>query len=313
MLAAALPLILALICGLAFAGLGLFEDPAAAISALNRFALYLAFPALIFANVASAELAGAGQPGFLLASVAPTLILLGLVALVRRVWTKPEQREARAALGMGAIMGNVAYLGIPLCGAILGPAALGLASLSAAIHMVLGISLGSWSLLRGSGDAAKGGLGSAAKAVAKQPLVWAPLLGLAARALPAAWLTPALEPCRWIGAAASPVALFMIGMYLFVNRRDLARLGLADLALIAAKLLALPALALACVALARSGGWIELEAAKVVVLQASMPIAVTSFALAEDYGVGRDPLLRGIVGSTVAFALLSPLLAWLLG
>ena len=81
MLAAASPLLVALAAGFLFGLLALFERPDQAIAALNRLCLYLAFPALIFANVYTAELAVDQVAGFVAATIVPgesgTLTLRG--------------------------------------------------------------------------------------------------------------------------------------------------------------------------------------------------------------------------------------------
>src|SRR5690606_38930749 len=64
MLAAVAPLMLAVLAGVLFGALGLFRAPDQAIATLNRLCLYLAFPALIFANVYAADLRLAAAPGF---------------------------------------------------------------------------------------------------------------------------------------------------------------------------------------------------------------------------------------------------------
>ncbi|MFO7564774.1 MAG: AEC family transporter [Enhygromyxa sp.] len=308
MLAAATPLLLATLAGVLFGALRLFREPDAAIATLNRLCLYLAFPALIFANVYEAELALALAPGFLAASLLPTLALLGALALL----TRRVEPDARAALGIGSILGNIAYLGIPLSAALLGPQVIGLASVNAALHIVLSIPLGTWVLLRWGRPDSVESRGPWAEVV-RQPLVWAPILAMLARLLPAGIVEPVILPFQWIGAAASPVALFMIGLYLHAHRRSLAALRAADAGLIAAKLLALPGLALACVLVGLRLELLELEAGKVVIVQAAMPTAITTFALAEEYGVGREPLVRGIVGGTIVFMLSFWLLGPLLG
>lgn len=305
MLAAASPLLVALAAGFVFGLAKLFERPDHAIAALNRFCLYLAFPALIFANVYEAELAVDELAGFVAATIVPTLVLLLLLgASTRRL-----EPHARAAMGLGAGLGNIAYLGIPLSASLLGPQVVGLASLSAALHIVVTIPLGTWLLLRwGPRAQTQAGVRPLARALA-QPLVWAPILALLARLLPGAWLAPVLGPMHWIGGAASPVALFMIGLYLHAQRRELLRLRWTDAGLIAAKLVVLPALALGCVFVCRQLDALSLEAGKVVLIQASMPTAITTFALAEEYGIGREAIVRGIVGSTILFMLSFPLLA----
>jgi predicted permease len=162
-----------------------------------------------------------------------------------------------------------------------------------------------WGRREGEANTGRGPLAE----VLRQPLVWAPILAMLARLLPAGIVEPVIPPAKWIGAAASPVALFMIGLYLHTHRRELAALRWTDFGLIFAKLFVLPALALACVVIGLRFDVLELEAGKVVIVQAAMPTAITAFALAEEYGVGRDPLVRGIVGSTLIFMLTF----WLLG
>jgi malonate transporter and related proteins len=313
LLAAVAPLILAVLAGASLGALKLFPAPDAAIATLNRFCLYLAFPALIFAGVYEADLAVAASPGFVAASVLPSLVLLGLVALLSR----GVEPDVRAALGIGSMLGNIAYLGIPISAALVGPQAVGLASVSAALHIVLTIPLGSWVLLRWGrpehGAETKGGFASASKpltAILRQPLVWSPILAVFAQLLlPLRVVAPVLPPAEWIGAAASPVALVMIGLYLHTNRRELVRLRWADAALIGAKLVVLPTLAFAAAWLGLRQGWLTGDAARVVVVQAAMPTAITAFALAEEYRVGRAPLVRAIVGGTLVFSLV----LWALG
>jgi len=304
-LAAVAPLLVAVLAGVLFGALRLFDPVEQAIAALNRFCLYLAFPALIFANVYAADLALALAPGFLLATVLPTLILLGLLALT----TRRVEPGSRAALGFGSIFGNIAYLGIPLSASLLGPQIVGLASVSAALHLLVAVPLGTWVLLRwGRVDAHTPGTSRPIAKVLRQPLVWAPVIALLARLVPAPIVAPALGPALWIGAAASPAALFMIGLYMQTHWRVLARVRWTDAGLVACKLVVLPGLALACVVFGLRFDLLELEAGKLVIVQATMPTAITTFALAEDYEVGREPLIRGIVGSAAVFMLLFPLL-----
>jgi len=312
-LAAASPLILALALGVVFGLCALFPAPEQAISTLNRFCLYLAFPALIFASVYEAQLDVSDAWGLVLATVLPTLAALLILGLS----TRRMRPEARAAMGLGGCLGNIAYLGIPLSTTLVGPEMLGLASVVAALHIVVTIPLGTWTLLRWGGVGAETDPdGEQPRAplsrLLRQPLVWAPVSALVARAVvPAGWVEPVLAPAKWFGAAASPVALFMIGLYLYVHRRELLHLGWSDAGLIAAKLLLLPSLALLCLWALRpiAGLGLEADAAKVVFIQAATPTAITTFALAEAYGIGREAMARGIVGSTLLFMVLFPLFA----
>ncbi|HLT39649.1 MAG TPA: AEC family transporter, partial [Enhygromyxa sp.] len=180
MLAALAPLLLVTLAGVLFGRLGLIRQPDSAIATLNRFCLYLAFPALIFANVYTARLSLAAAPGFVAASLVPSLVLLAGIALI----TRRVEPDARAALGIGSMLGNIAYLGIPLSAGLLGSQVIGLASMSAALHIVLSIPLGTWVLLRWGRPTGAASRGPWAEVV-RQPLVWAPVVALLARLVPA--------------------------------------------------------------------------------------------------------------------------------
>jgi len=304
MLLRVLPLFAVLGVGALAGLLRLFPSPTAAVGVLNRFALYIAFPMLVVASLGSGALALPDGVGFYavhaVAAAAQLLVTYALVASAAR-----GLRRDRAAIVVGSVFGNIAYLGIPFCASVLGAHVIGIASLSAAIHIVIGMTIGPALLLRERSGHGGATVGRLVAGVARQPLVWSPFVGLLLRQLPATVRAPVLDVLTPVGSAAGPVALFMLGLYLHTERARL--LG-------ACKLAVYPALTAGALALVQSFAAISVDAAQVVLLVSAMPTAVTAFALTEEYGTGRETVAHAIVLSTVVALVSLPLLAaWVVG
>lgn len=284
------PLVLGTLAGRA----ALFGDPRAAIFALNRYVLTLAFPALMFGAVARSAGAPPSAP-FVLAHVALFAVVVGGAALlVRRV----PDRDGRGAVGLCAAFGNVVYLGLPVADAALGAAHLPIAALSASLHMTLALTVGPVLLVRWGGAAAVSWRTIGGR-IARQPLVWSPIAGLAARALPPEQLDMLWLPLEGLAASASPVALFLLGLYLWDNRSALARRATGLGAVLAMKLGLLPAAAIGLAAGLHAAGAIGAPEARVLVVLAAAPVAITTFAIAHDHRIGERTVAAGIVASTV--------------
>jgi len=302
----ALSLLVVLATGVGFGAARVFVDPQAAVETLNKYSLYAAFPALVFVSIYRSDFSPFESPGFLICTVAPSLVFVLILAVVRARVRRAS--DFIAALALGTIFGNVAYFGIPLTAAILGDDSTGVASFSASVHIVLGISLGQFVLLRWGEIGQREGTRGILSRIGRQPLVLAPILGLAARAVPPAALEICLRPLSWMAASAGPVAVFMIGLYLHARRHQLRSCHLSDVVLVGAKLMVLPLLCAGCVIGCTACGWLDAPAARVILAQSSMPIAITAFSIAEEHRIGQDFLARGIIGTTVLFVAGLPIL-----
>lgn len=270
-------------------GVGLFAKPDVAIRNLNRYALYFGFPALVLVGILDAGFALPTQWQFWVLVPAVLLIALGIIRAF-------GGREA-GTMALVASFGNVAYLGLPVVEQALGAQMLGVASLIVAIHVTLSMVFGPLLLLRWSGS--KGSF--AWRKVVGQPLLWAPLVGLVGRMAPDAvreGTTAVLQP---IGSSAAPVALFLLGLYLFTNRHELARVRAATIAHAGIRIVLIPGLTLAG---AIASGVVH---APVFVILAAMPAAITTFAIAEDLGLGKTRIAQTIVLTSVLAAVTIPL------
>ncbi|MGH1344727.1 MAG: AEC family transporter [Nannocystales bacterium] len=288
----AVPAVLGGACG----ALRLFPDPRAAVVVLNRYALYIGFPALVTRGLLLPSAVIPHQPAFwLLWPVALTLLLFGV----------PRARDS--ALGLGMTFGNVAYLGLPYVLAVMGEGMAGPAALAVAVHVSGAVTVGPALLARASG--AGGGVREVVRRVARQPLFWAPAVGLAMRSGSADLRTVAADVLQPFAASAAVIALFLLGLHVFIERARVGSIGVAVLALVGARMLAAPALVLVLAWAAVAMGWLPPELARVHVLLAAMPLAITTFSMAHDARVEADRVAGAVVVSSLLAAVMLPLWA----
>ncbi|GMV40192.1 MAG: hypothetical protein AMXMBFR64_19080 [Myxococcales bacterium] len=290
-----LPMLAPLVLGAVAGRLGAFPDATGAITALNRYVLTFAFPALMFGAVARAP-GSLPSAAFVLAHGA---IFAAGIACAAGLGRLLRDRPARGALALGGLFGNVVYLGLPVVEGTLGSHHLPAASVGASIHMGLALLVGPALLVRWGGDEALP-WSATARRVAAQPLVWAPLVGLAARGLPPPALEAVWLPLDAISRSASPVALFLLGLYLWVRRADVRRLDTAAAAILACKLAVLPAAALATALLLTRVAGLQPAEARVLLVLAAAPVAITTFSIAHEHGLGEQAIAKAIVASTLA-------------
>ncbi len=298
----AIPIALGMLAG----GLRLFGDPDAAIGTLNRYALYIAFPALIVSGLTRGAFTLPTDLGFWLIVPLAMLLTAGIANLVGRV---PGLHERAGTLAMVGVFGNVAYVGLPLCERLLGESILGLASLSVSLFVVFSLLLGPTLLLAWSAgsETARSPMG----AVLRQPLLWSPVLGLLLRWTP--WMDTAHALLAPVGHSAAPVALFLLGLYLYVHRAAALTPGLAGLVHVAMRLLVFPIVLTGLVTVALQQGLLQREAAQVFVLLSATPTAIATFALAVEFEQGAEDVAQSIVLSTMVSAVTLPIVGiWVL-
>ncbi len=296
------PILLGLVVGAA----GLFRDPATAIAVLNRYALYVGFPCLIAAGLTGEGFSLPLDVGFwLIVPIAAgfTAAIGGLLGKVRGLVGKG------GVLALAGMFGNVAYIGLPLCERILGEQIVGLASLAVSVFIICSLLLGPTLLLAWTPGAA-GGQSPILRAF-RQPLLWSPFVGLALRLTP--WMHGAHDLLVPVGRSAAPVALFLLGLYLFDKRASAVTLRPVALAQIMMKILIFPAIVTPMCLMALQAGLLQVDAAQVLILLSSTPMAIAVFAFAVEFDTGQDELAQGIVLTTLFSAITLPLVsAWVL-
>lgn len=260
---------------------------------LNRFVVWLALPSLLFKATATATWAELWQPGFVISVCVGCVAVFAVTVLLR---LRQLRHLADASIdGLSAAYANTGFLGIPLCALVLGdeglvPAIIATLIVACALFAV-GIVLVEISLQQAPSPwriAARVGL-----ALARNPLVVAPLLG-------AAWagtglaLPLALERfLTLLGAAATPCALVSLGAFLAQPQAG-QRSGTAGLVL--AKLVLQPAITglLAYRVFQLPPLW-----AHAALLLSALPTGTGPFMLASFYGREGGMVARVILLTTV--------------
>ncbi len=279
-----------------------------ATAALNAFVSYFALPVLFFGTLARTPVRAVLDPKLMLGFGLVVLATFALGMLSTRLAVKGSL--ARMSLqGIAASWGNVGYMGVPLCLAAFGEAGLPPAMLAvivtSIIAMVFGVMLIELEVAAGHGPVVT--FLNAAWNVARNPLPLSIGAGIVWSGLALPLPTPVEKWLDLLGAAASPCALFAIGLFLSDKsvRHGLAEAGLATLI----KLLVQPLLAAVVLPY-----FIDLKsvAGQAALVMASLPTAANAFVLAKQFDIQVEQNTASVLLST-GFSVLtvSALLVWL--
>lgn len=272
---------------------------------LNRFAFFVAAPALLFTVVAGADPSLLFSP-LLAVSAASAVLVAGAYAFVARlVWRRDLGSATVGALASSYVNAN--NIGLPVAVYVLGDAAY-----TAPVTLLQLVVFAPIALLILDTTTRRIRLSPARSVLTalRNPIVVGTLLGLAVSVAHVRLPAVVLEPVRLLGGAAVPLMLTGFGMSLAGARP----LGAAEqrrdvLLATALKLLVMPAVALALGLLVR----LPAEALHAAVVLAALPTAQNVLTYAVRYGVGtgiaRDVNLLTTVGAIPVLVVVSALLA----
>ncbi|HXW31417.1 MAG TPA: AEC family transporter [Xanthobacteraceae bacterium] len=303
---AAIPIFALILIGFLSARFGGFD--ARATDNLNRFAVYLALPALMFIAMSKITPEQIRQLGFSGAFLGGIALTFALGFTLRRV---RERGVANASIeGLDASYSNVGFMGIPLCLLALGPESVPVAIiatlLTACVLFLFAIILIEFEL--GKGVTLLHTIRKATLSLVRSPLLIAPsaglFLGLSGLSMPA----PAERLATLLGGAASPCALVCIGFFLAQERvvsDDFVSIGI--LALL--KLIVQPTITaiLALYVFKMPPLW-----SHAAVLLSALPIGSGPFTIAKLYGLEAGVTSGAILLSHLCSVVtVSILVAWL--
>lgn len=303
---AALPIFALIFVGYLCGRIGLFSREAT--DSLNRFAIYLALPALMFLAMSRITPDQVSQVGFALAFAGGIAITFALGFALARL---RGRRVANASIeGLDAGYSNVGFMGIPLCLLVFGPSGLPAAVIAtlftACVLFLFAIVLIEADLHRGAGVWRT--VRKVTLSLARNPLLLAPMAGLAV-GMTGLSLPNAIERFfSLLGGAASPCALVCIGLFLAQESMvsdDALSIGV----LVGLKLLVQPAATAVLVFYVFDAPPLWSKAA---VLLSSLPIGSGPFTIAKLYGLEAGVTSGAILMSHLAsVATVSILVAWL--
>jgi malonate transporter len=249
----------------------------AAARELTFFVVWLALPSLLFEAIANASLRQLWQPQFVVAFTV-ALVVPFLVVL----WWLPTSIAFvdRCLDGFGASYGNSGFIGIPLSVLLLGKDALVAATIGTLLTAVLLFAVGIVLLeIGGSTNASPGAsMRKAARAVARNPLVVATILGVAWSATGLAMPVAPHRVLELLAGAAGPCALVSIGALLAQPAPPGQAVSIAPAVI--AKLVLQP---LVCAVLVFQVFALPRLWAETAVLLSALPTGTGPFMLAEFY------------------------------
>ncbi len=276
-----------------------------ATTELNRFVVYLAFPALLFDVMAHARLSEIWRPGFITAFCVSASLVFGATIAIR---LRAKQHLADATIdGLNAGYANTGFVGFPLMLATLGPEASAPTTITMMFNGCVLFSL-AVVLVEVGLQTERSGRRIAAtlvRSLVRNPLLVAPSLGLLVAIAGVPVPAPAESFLKLLGGTTSCCALVALGLFLGTRRQAAPRDPGVRPLLLVLKLVIQPALAwlLATPVLGLS----PLIAHAVVLLSAT-PTGTGSFMLAELYqreaAVTSDVVLLSTIASVVTLSVL---------
>lgn len=269
---------------------GMFDSRAA--QALTKFVFYFALSALLFRFAADLDLAELFDPvvlgAYLLASVTVYAVTM-LVARARRLSLSETAVECQCA-----VIGNVGFLGLPMLTMLMGDAAAGPILQVLTVDLVVFASL----IVVLLSVARQGAITPVVvvrvgRAVIGNPMILAILAGFVWAGLDLPLPAPLDDTLRLMGNAATPGALFAIGLSL--AQKSAERLSVAAW-LSFAKLVLHPAAVALCVLLLFE---VDAFTARVMISAAALPVAGNVFILAQTYNAAPQRVSAAILVSTL--------------
>ena len=246
----------------------------------------LAVPALVFTSLTQNTI----NPQFLSEMIIVVCMAYALVSVLGLIFTFIFKLDLRTFL-MPLISGNTGNLGLPLCFLAFGKDGLGYAVIVFAFTSIVAFTFGLWVV---SGT-------RSFKQPLKEPLVPATILGLLFMFY--GWETPKIltNSLNLIAQMAIPLMLITLGVAV---ARLKTRLALKTLGISISKIMIGTSAGIAV-------GYqfsLPYEAFAVLVIQMSMPVAVTSYLLAEKYGANSEAVAGLVVISTFLTTITTPVL-----
>jgi predicted permease len=275
---------------------------------LNRFAVYLALPSLMFVAMSRITPDQVRQLGFLAAFCGGSAITFAIAFAISRF---RGRRVANASIeGLDAGYSNVGFMGIPMCLLVFGPesapASIIATLFTACILFLFAVVVVEIDLQKGNSVWSTGA--KVAKALFTSPLLIAPVAGLCIGLSGLKIPVPLESFTTLLGGAASPVALVCIGLFL-AQERVVSHDAVSIAILVAMKLILQPAVTafLAFYVFKMPPLW-----SHSAVILSALPIGSGPFTIAKLYGLEAGVTSGSILASHVfAVFTVSLLVAWL--
>jgi len=270
------------------------------IAVLNKLAIYLLFPALIFSGMIKVDLKTIDDFSFIYGNF--ILLVLVIATLYFGLKTMGFSKRVVNTYVISVFFGNVGYLGFPILSSLI-PHSEGLVSIHVALYTLILFTFGITVL---EFSVHKKLSGKIFVDALKNPLLLAVLFSIFLLATDTKLPFVISKTVNLLAGGATPIILISLGIFL---ARELPKVRYQHVVgLVGLKLIVVPTIFLLYFYFAG-----QTEVLAISVLEAGMPMAITPFILAELYPMEREIIAIGIVVSCLLSVFTLPLLMVLLG
>ena len=298
-----LPLFLIIFTGL------LFSQTRAAnekwVEVLNKYALWIGFPALVIASLMHLDLEGESYLKLILINSGYIVICMLLAFPVAKVFGLSI--KFRSSLFLILSFGNVAYLGIPVLNNAFGNEVLPVAAIISAVYVFWLLTLAIL-LIEIFGEK-KTNLKKLGLSLLQNPLLLSVFIGISIVALKIKLPAFVAETIHLFADSVTAVVLFSLGIFLGIQKIGRLKEWLQVAVLSLTTMLLLPFIFYEVI------NWIPLSSNsfKATILDAAMPLGVTPYVLAVQYKLETTLVARIIVFGTLLSMFIIPLWMVFLG
>ena len=290
MVSAVVPVILIILVGL-LAGYTLSLQ----IKTLSQLTLYILYPAIILDSFYQTNISFASAKGLLISYIITYFLIYIGIILIGKITVLPSSRQT--AFTASVLFPNNGNMGLPIVTFALGDKGLEIAIVYMICSTILMYCLGSI-LLQGKS------ILYGVKRVLELPLIWSIIIGIVLRISSLEIPVQLYAGLHKLGEAAIPIALLLLGIQLGKTRWQF---GVAELTSVIMRLLLAPLIAyLVGISLHLDSLYLQ-----VLVLQTSMPTAVSSVVLLNEFKGDTSFVARTIIMSTLMSFITIPVITWL--
>jgi predicted permease len=298
-----LPLFLVILIGLTFSLAG-----AASISwveVLNKYALWIGFPALVVFSLMQLEEQISSYLPLILLNSAYLIACMGLVIILSRLFQlKPIMKKS---LFLILPFGNIAYLGIPVLENTFGQDILPVAALLSAVYVFWMLTL-ALVLIEINGNNSFN-LKKTTKNLLKNPLLVSVFIGIAIVAFEIPVPDFAKQTIQLFSQSVTAVVLFSLGIFIGMQKIGNPYEWLQVAVVSVTAMIILPAL----LYLALHFAPLPSQELKATVIDASMPLGLTPYALSVQYKLETKLFARVVVFGTLISVVVIPMWIFILG
>ena len=301
---AVLPLFLIILAGL------LFSRTRAAssywIDVLNKYALWIGFPALVINSLSQLDLEGGPILQLILINSAYIVACILLAYPVSRLLKLSNLQ--RRTLFLIFAFGNVAYLGMPVLQNMMGDQILPVAAILSAVYVFWLLTL---ALVLVEVHAEEGQLHNSKlmASLVKNPLLLSVLVGVLILAFNIRLPAALAKTISMFSGSVTPIVLFSLGIFMGYQSRGTLRDWAFTGVFVVITMILFPAL----FHLSIRGSNMPADYIKASILDAAMPLGLTPYALSQQYHLDTPFAARTVVLATMVSVVILPIWSLFMG